>query len=108
MKATPLINNFTSGEWSPLLEGRSDLEQYSHSAGTLKNALVMPYGGITKIPGTHFVAEVKDSSKKVRLLPFEFNVTQAYMLEFGMDRLFILLVLLMLGMMHQSMSLGIL
>jgi hypothetical protein len=83
MKATPLINDFTSGEWSPLLEGRSDLEQYSRSAGAIENLLVLPYGGVTKIPGTHFVAEVKDNTKKVRLIPFEFNVLQAYMLEFG-------------------------
>lgn len=83
MKATPLINNFTSGEWSPLLEGRSDLEQYSHSAKKIENILVMPYGGVTKIPGTRYVAEVKNSAKKVRLIPFEFNVSQAYMLEFG-------------------------
>jgi len=83
MRATPLLNNFTSGEWSPLLAGRSDLEQYSHSAETIENILVTPYGGVTKIPGTHFVAEVKNSAKKVRLIPFEFNVTQAYTLEFG-------------------------
>lgn len=83
MRATPLLNNFTSGEWSPLLRGRSDLEQYWHSAELLQNLIVLPYGGITKIPGTHYVSEVKDSSKKVRLIPFEFNVTQAYVLEFG-------------------------
>jgi len=89
MKSTPLINNFTSGEWSPLLEGRSDLEQYAHSAGGIENILVLPYGGVTKIPGTRFVAETKESkgegssTEKVRLIPFEFNVTQAYILEFG-------------------------
>jgi len=83
MKGTPLINNFTSGEWSPLLRGRSDLEQYGHSAETIKNLLVIPYGGVTKVPGTYFVSEVKDNTKKVRLIPFEFNVTQAYILEFG-------------------------
>jgi len=83
MKATPLLNNFTSGEWSPLLKGRSDLEQYAHSAELLQNLVVLPYGGITKIPGTRYVAEVKNSAKKVRLIPFEFSVTQAYVLEFG-------------------------
>lgn len=82
MKATPLINNFTSGEWSPLLEGRSDLLQYSHSAEIIQNVLVLPYGGVTKIPGTRFVTPTKDNDK-ARLIPFEFNVTQAYIVEFG-------------------------
>lgn len=87
MKATPLLNNFTSGEWSPLLEGRSDLEQYGFSAKTIENLVVLPYGGVTKLPGTHFVAEVKDSSKKIRLIPFKFNVTQAYVIEVGNEYL---------------------
>ena len=30
-----------------------------------------------------FVAAVKDSTKKTRLIPFEFSTTQTYMLEFG-------------------------
>ena len=30
-----------------------------------------------------FIAEVKDSAKKVRLIPFEFSTTQTYILEFG-------------------------
>ena len=34
-----------------------------------------------------FVAEVKDSSKKTRLLEFEFNTDQAYVLEFGEEYL---------------------
>jgi hypothetical protein len=83
MKSTPLINDLTSGEWSPLLEGRSDLEQYSRSAGGIENLLVLPYGGVTKIPGTYFVAEIKNSAKKARLIPFEFNAIQSYILEFG-------------------------
>lgn len=33
--------------------------------------------------GTVFVAEVKDSSKKTRVVRFEFSTTQAYILEFG-------------------------
>jgi len=36
-----------------------------------------------RMPGTYFVAEAKDSSKKVRLIPFQFNTEQAYVLEFG-------------------------
>jgi hypothetical protein len=43
----------------------------------------MRQGGVTNRPGTVFVAEVKDSSKTVRLIPFTFNRSQSYVLEFG-------------------------
>ena len=83
MRANTILNNFTSGELSPLLDGRIDLQQYAHGAAELTNWFIMPYGGITRRLGTKYVAEVKDSSQKVRLVPFQFNVEQAYVLEFG-------------------------
>lgn len=43
----------------------------------------MIQGGLTRRPGTYYVAEVKSSAAKTRLIPFEFSVTQAYILEFG-------------------------
>jgi hypothetical protein len=49
----------------------------------LENFLILPHGGVTRRPGLKHVAEVKDSSKQVRLIPFEFSITQAYVLEFG-------------------------
>jgi len=82
MKATPTFSAFTSGELSPLLEGRTDLEKYFKGAKVLENMIVKPQGGVTRRPGTVFVAEVENSSKESRLVPFEFNVTQAYVLEF--------------------------
>ncbi len=45
--------------------------------------IVYPHGGATRRGGMYFVSEVKTSSKEVRLIPFEFNVTQSYVLEFG-------------------------
>ena len=44
--------------------------------------VVFPQGGATRRYGTRFVCEVKDSTK-VTLIPFEFNIEQAYILEFG-------------------------
>jgi len=82
-KATVLMNNFTRGDISPLVENRTDLSFYYNAASVLENFIILPYGGITKAPGTRFVAEVKDSTKKVRLIPFQFNTEQAYILEFG-------------------------
>jgi hypothetical protein len=44
---------------------------------------VHPHGAATRRPGTKFVHEVKTSSEKTRLIPFEFSTTQTYIMEFG-------------------------
>lgn len=44
---------------------------------------VMRHGGAQGRPGTRWVAEVKDSTKTVRLIEFVFNSSQTYALEFG-------------------------
>jgi len=77
------LTNFTGGELSPRLDGRNDLAKYSSGCSTLENLIVYPHGSAARRPGTNFVAEVKDSTKKTRLIPFEFSTTQTYMLEFG-------------------------
>ena len=82
-KVTKAFTNFTAGEITPKLFGRTDIAKYDNGAETIENFLVEPHGGLTRRPGTRFVSEVKNSSNQVRLIPFEFNVTQAYVLEFG-------------------------
>ena len=77
------LTNFTGGELSPRLDGRNDLAKYASGCSTLENLVVYPHGSAARRPGTNFVAAVKDSTKKTRLIPFEFSTTQTYMLEFG-------------------------
>ena len=77
------LTNFTGGELSPRLDGRNDLTKYPTGCKTLENFVVFPHGSAARRSGTQFVAEVKDSSAKTRLIPFEFSTTQTYMLEFG-------------------------
>ncbi|HEU02177.1 MAG TPA: hypothetical protein ENH89_17980, partial [Aurantimonas coralicida] len=43
----------------------------------------LPQGGAARRPGSRYVAEVKNSSVKPWLVPFEFSTIQAYILEFG-------------------------
>ncbi len=81
--ANTSINAFNAGEFSPLLDGRTDIQKYYSGCQTLENMLVMSYGGAERRPGLSFIAEVKDSSKKVRVVSFEFSTEQAYILEFG-------------------------
>lgn len=82
-KASPSFSNFTAGELSPRLDGRTDIQKYFNGCKTLENFVVHPHGGASRRPGTIFVREVKNSAHNVRLIPFEFNVEQAYVLEFG-------------------------
>src|SRR3990167_3530986 len=74
---------FTGGEVSPLLLGRSDMEKYYTALETCENFIVTPFGPAERRFGTRFVAEVKDSSKQVRLVAFHYTATQGYILEFG-------------------------
>ena len=77
------LTNFTGGELSPRLDGRNDLAKYSTGCKTLENMIVYPHGSAARRSGTQFVSEVKDSSKKTRLISFEFSTVQTYILEFG-------------------------
>ena len=82
-RTTLALTSFVSGEFSAKLDGRTDFEKYSSGCKTLENMLVHPQGAATRRVGTQFISEVKDSSAKTRLIPFEFSTTQTYMLEFG-------------------------
>ena len=77
------LTNFTGGELSPRLDGRTDLTKYTSGCSTLENLVVYPHGSAARRPGSTFVAEVADSDNKTRLIPFEFSTTQTYMLEFS-------------------------
>ena len=77
------LTNFTGGELSPRLDGRTDLTKYTSGCATLENLIVYPHGSAARRPGSTFVAEVADSANKTRLIPFEFSTTQTYMLEFS-------------------------
>lgn len=81
-KASPAITNFNAGEFSPLLDGRFDLQKYPNAASVLENFVPTVQGPIRKRPGTRFVNSSRNEGACV-LVPFEFSVSQAYMVEFG-------------------------
>jgi len=79
-----ILPSFARGEITPSLYGRVDIQAYMAGCKTLRNMIVMPQGGATRRMGTFYVASTKyPTTNKARLIPFEFNVTQAYILEFG-------------------------
>ena len=79
----PFQTNFTAGELTPKLAGQVDFKKYNNGVEEMQNMTVFPQGGATRRYGSRFVAEVKDSSKSTRIIPFEFNITQSYILELG-------------------------
>ena len=82
-RTTLALTSFVSGELGAKLDGRTDFAKYATGAKTLENFLIHPQGSATRRVGTKFIAEVKTSSKKTRLIPFEFSTVQTYILEFG-------------------------
>lgn len=82
-KVTYNQTNFTAGELSPRLYGRTDIERYQNAAKVIQNGIPLVHGGVIKRPGTRYTATAKFSDRTTRLIPYVFNKDQAYMLEFG-------------------------
>ena len=74
---------FSGGEISPEMFGRISDTKFQQGAATMRNFVAKPQGPAQNRPGFAFVAEVKNSAKSTRLLPFTFNTTQTMILEFG-------------------------
>ena len=86
--------NFATGELDPLLRARVDLAAYGNALAKATNVLIQPQGGLRRRPGTKYVFELPNSSTPsaangVRLVPFQFSVTDSYMLCFTHNRMYI-------------------
>jgi len=71
--------SFTAGEVSGELAGRGDLTAYDNGAGKLRNIFVMPTGGIYRRAGLRYVDTL---NAEARLVSFEFNTEQVYLMVF--------------------------
>lgn len=77
MKQHIMKNNFSAGELAPTLYTRTDIQQYSNGAKTLKNVIPLVEGGVRKRPGTFFLS---DRPGSIRIIPFVVNSDNSYML----------------------------
>lgn len=83
MKQSPMQGSFNAGELSPRIEGRVDVPKYAQGMKTCENVIPLIQGPAMRRGGFRRVGNVQQNDEKVWLVKFEFNVTQAYVLEFG-------------------------
>lgn len=79
--ANAAIVNFAGGETSPKSRGRFDIASYNSSCRKLINFISEVSGPARFRPGFKRVANTRGDAV-ARLIPFQFNDAQAYMLEF--------------------------
>lgn len=87
MPVPVVLPSFAAGELSPALHGRVDLAKYQVGLATCLNWFVHPFGGISTRAGTAFVGEACDAGQRSRLIPFQFNTVQTYVLEFANQKM---------------------
>ncbi|MDH0042456.1 hypothetical protein [Pseudomonas juntendi] len=75
--------SFSAGEVAPATYARVDLARYYTALKTCRNFVVLPEGGVQNRSGLRYIAGVKSSGARARLIPFQFSTEQTYVLEFG-------------------------
>ena len=84
MPTTRTFNrSFAGGELSPEMFGRIDDQKFQTGAAKMLNFVALPQGPAQNRAGTKFVREVKDSTKKTRIIPFTYSTTQTMVIELG-------------------------
>lgn len=77
--------SFNSGEWSPQLFARVDLQKYRSGAALLQNFFVDYRGGASTRAGTHYVLQCLPGIN--RLIPFQAAFNVGYILAFSNDKI---------------------
>lgn len=84
-------SNFSTGELDPLLRSRVDLPNYNNALAKATNVLIQPQGGLRRRFGSKYILELPSAAANgVRLVPFQFSVSDSYMLCFTNQRMYII------------------
>lgn len=78
-----LVASFSGGEVSPLMLSRFDDGRAAQGLRLCRNAITWPQGAAKRRPGMALVREVKDSSKRTRVIPFSYGAGQELAIELG-------------------------
>lgn len=82
MASHKALNNFTGGEWSPFLDGRSDLQKYDMACKQLVNFRPLPWGGASIRSGSLYVSAANNlTANPSRLLPFNYSTSLTFVIE---------------------------
>lgn len=86
--------SFSGGEISPALYGRTDIAKYQSSMSLMRNWYVQVHGGASTRAGFEFIGHGSDfglstdvDALPVRLIEFQFNTEQNYILCFGENQM---------------------
>ena len=82
-QARRLLRSFAGGEIAPEMYGRIDLDKMQTGLAKVENFEILPHGPARNRAGFQWVNEVKDSTKRVRLIPFAYSAEQTMVLEVG-------------------------
>ena len=87
MKTETIQTSFVGGEFGPPVVGRTDVAQYKNAAAIVENWLIRPFGSIVSTPGLEYINQCVTGGATtiagVRLIPFQFSVTDSYIIEMG-------------------------
>ena len=75
-----LKTSYNAGLLSGYMDGRTDINKYYNGCSELINGTILPHGGVVKRSGTQYIATAPN---RANLLPFEFSVDDALILEFS-------------------------
>lgn len=85
MTYATIQNSFSGGEISPSLFGRTDLDKWHSGASTMRNFFSNYRGGASSRAGFKYILACLQLGTGLppRFIPFQFNINQGYVLEFG-------------------------
>lgn len=76
--------SFTSGELSPRVLGRTDIDRYGFGVKLCRNAIVTKQGGVKRRPGSMYVGAADTAvARSSILIPFIQGADSAWMIEFS-------------------------
>ena len=79
--------SFATGEISPDVASRVDLDKYRSALLQAENVFIRPYGSAYRRPGTEYCAEISDGSVFIRLQEFTVDANTSYLLLFTPGKL---------------------
>ncbi len=74
---------FTTGEISPDVSRRFDLDQFKSALLLAENAVIRPYGAVARRQGSEYIGHVKNKDKSTRLFEFTAEKNKSFLLEIG-------------------------